>query len=74
MKKTPIGHLHLHPVSGAAGFAGFQADDRFFAAAAAGPAFGAGFRADITNDGNAAAAVVLEDFAEFGHAVTPLSI
>ena len=74
VKKPPVGQFHLHPVSGAADFLCFQADDRFLHLTAAGPAFGAGLRAGITDDGDAAAVVVLEDFAEFGHVRPPLSI
>ena len=57
-----------------AGFGGFQMDNGFLRLAAAGPAFGAGLRAGITDDGHAALGVVADHFAEFGHVRPPLSI
>ena len=74
MEKTPVGQLHLHPVANTAGFGGFQTDDGFLCLAAAGPAFGAGLRTGITDDGHAALGVVADHFAEFGHVRPPLSI
>ena len=74
MEKTPVGQLHLHPVANTTGFGGFQTDDGFLCLAAAGPAFRAGLRAGITDDGHAALGVVADHFAEFGHVRPPLSI
>lgn len=74
MEKTPVGQLHLHPVANTAGFGGFQTDDGFLCLAAAGPAFRAGLRTGITDDGHAALGVVADHFAEFGHVRPPLSI
>ncbi len=74
MEKTSVRQLHLHPVANAAGFGGLQTDDGLLRLAAAGPAFGTGIRAGITDDGHAALGVVVDHFAEFGHVRPPLSI